>query len=71
MNNRIKNAYFWLGMVSVVFGSANIDFETLTSWKLLFEAILSILNNPVAIFWVAGGILGVYCDNTTPGFRDK
>lgn len=70
MNNRIKNVYFWLGMISVVFGSAGINFEDLTSWKLLFEAILSILNNPVAIVWVIGGVLGVYVNHTTPGLKD-
>lgn len=70
MNNRMKNVYFWLGMIGVVFGSAGIDFNTLTSWQLLFEAILSILNNPVAIFCVVGGIVGVYNNNNTPGLGD-
>ncbi len=70
-NNRFKNIYFYLGLVGVIFGAAGVDFNTLTSWKLLFEAILSILANPVAILCVIAGVLGAYTDPTTKGLRDR
>lgn len=70
MKNKLKNIYFWIGLIGVVFGSAGINFETLTSWKLLFEAILSILGNPVALMWAILGAVGVFVDNSTPGFKD-
>ena len=70
MKQKIKNIYFWIGLMGVVFGSAGINFETLTSWKLFFEAILSILGNPVALTWTILGVLGVFVDNSTPGFKD-
>jgi phi LC3 family holin len=70
MKQKIKNIYFWIGLIGVIFGSAGIDFETLTSWKLLFEAILSILGNPVALVWAILGTIGVFVDNGTPGFKD-
>jgi phi LC3 family holin len=70
MKQKIKNIYFWFGLIGVIFGSAGINFETLTSWKLLFEAILSILENPVALTWAILGAIGVFVDNSTPGFKD-
>lgn len=71
MDKRIKNIYFWIGIVGVVFAGAGIDFNTLTSWNLLLNAVLSILNNPVAIVSVIAAICGVCVDPTTPGITDK
>ena len=67
MKDKIKNPYFWLGLVSIIFASAGVDFNSLTSWALLAESVLGILNNPVALFAVAGAIIGVYNDNSTKG----
>ena len=64
---KFKNPYFWLGIVSIVFAAAGIDFNTLTSWQLLGKALLSILNNPVAVMAVIGAVLGVFNDNSTTG----
>lgn len=68
---RIKNYMFWLGIIGVIFSAAGIDFNTLTNWKLLLEAILSILNNPVAIVSVLMALGGVWVNPTTPGLLDK
>lgn len=70
MLNKFKNPYFILGLISTIFLAANIDFNTLTSWQLLLNAILGILNNPVAIVAVIGAVLGLVNDNSTPGFGD-
>lgn len=67
MKDKIKNPYFWLGLVSIIFASAGVDFNTLTSWQVLAESVLGILNNPVALFAVAGAIIGVYNDNSSKG----
>ena len=70
MEKRIKNIYFILGLVGVIFAAAGVDFESLTNWKLLFGAVVGIINNPVAIMSVAFAILGVFVDPTTPGVKD-
>ena len=67
MKDKIRNPYFWLGIVSVVFAASGIDFNTLTSWQLLGSALISILNNPVAIVAVIGAILGIFNDNSSEG----
>ena len=66
-NPKFKNPWFWLGLVSIIFGSAGVDMNTLTSWNALGQAILGILQNPVAVMAVVGGILGVFNDNGTKG----
>ena len=66
-NPKFKNPWFWLGLVSIIFGSAGVDMNTLTSWNALGQAVLGILQNPVAVMAVVGGILGVFNDNGTKG----
>ena len=64
---KLKNPYFWLSIVGLLFASAGIDFQTLTSWQLLAEALLSILNNPVSVVAVLTALVGIWNNNDTPG----
>ena len=64
---KLKNLYFWLSIVGLLFASAGIDFNTLTSWQLLGEALLSILNNPVSVVAVLTALVGIWNNNDTPG----
>lgn len=67
MKDKLRNPWFWLGIISIVFASAGIDFNSLTSWSLFGKALMSILQNPVALIAVIGGILGVFNDNSSKG----
>ena len=67
MNDKFKNPYFWLAVVALIFSAAGIDFNTLTSWSLLFDAITSILSNPVSIITIITALLGIWNDNSTRG----
>ena len=64
---KLKNPYFWLSIVGLLFASAGIDFNTLTSWQLLAEALLSILNKPVSVVAVLTALVGIWNNNDTPG----
>ena len=64
---KLKNPYFWLSIIGLIFASAGIDFNTLTSWQLLGEALLSILQNPVAVVAVLTALVGIWNDNSTKG----
>lgn len=66
-NAKFKNPYFWLSMFGLIFAAAGVDFNTLTSWQLLGEALLSILANPVSIVAVITAMLGVWNDNSSKG----
>ena len=67
---RFKNYMFYVGIVGVVFSAAGIDFNSLTSWGLLLDSVLQILNNPVSIVSVLMAIMGIITDTSTDGFLD-
>lgn len=67
MNEKLKNPYFWLSVFALIFSAAGIDFQTLTSWQLLVQALVDILMNPVAIVAVITAFLGIWNDNSTKG----
>ena len=67
MNGKLKNPYFWLSVFALIFSASGIDFQTLTSWQLLVQALVDILMNPVAIVAVITAFLGIWNDNSTKG----
>lgn len=67
MNEKLKNPYFWLSVFALIFSSAGIDFQALTSWQLLIQALVDILLNPVAIVAIITAFLGIWNDNSTKG----
>lgn len=67
MNDKLKNPYFWLSVFALIFSASGVDFYQLTSWKLLFNALLGILQNPVSVVAVITAFLGIWNDNSTKG----
>ena len=67
MKEKFKNPYFWLSTFALIFSASGVDFNQLTSWSLLVQALLGILNNPVSIVAVITAFLGIWNDNSTKG----
>ena len=67
MKDKIKNPYFWLSSFALIFSAAGVDFNQLTNWPLLIQALFDILNNPVARVTVLTAFLGIWNDNSTKG----
>ena len=67
MKEKLMNPYFWLSVVGLIFSASGIDFNTLTSWQLLGQALISVCNNPVSVVAVITALLGIWNDNSTPG----
>lgn len=65
--NKLKNPYFWLSLIALIFTAAGIEFEQLTSWGLMFQAVCDILQNPVSILAIITAFLGIWNDNSTKG----
>ena len=65
---KLKNPMFWLSIVGLLFASAGIEVNTLTSWQLLGQALLSIVENPFTLVCVIVAVLGIFNDNGTKGF---
>ena len=64
---KLKNPYFYLSVVALIFSASGVDFNQLTSWHLLGKALLDILNNPVCVIAVITAFLGIWNDNSTKG----
>ncbi|MDK0621648.1 phage holin [Clostridium perfringens] len=71
VKERLKSLPFWFGILGVVFSASGVDFNTLTSWSLLGQALLDILKNPVAVVSVAMAIYGIWNNPTQKGFKDE
>ena len=67
MNEKFKNPYFWLSVFALIFSAAGIDFNQLTSWQLLGQAMFEIIQNPVSIIAIITAFLGIWNDNSTKG----
>lgn len=67
MKEKFKNPYFWLSTFALIFSASGVDFNQLTSWSLLAEALVGILANPVAIIAIITAFLGIWNDNSTKG----
>lgn len=66
-NPKLKNPYFYLSVVALIFSASGVDFNQLTSWHLFGQALLAILNNPVCVIAVITAFLGIWNDNSTKG----
>lgn len=68
---RFKNPYFWIGLVATIFAAVGVSPECLTSWGILLEKIMQLLNNPFALGCMLVAIIGYVNDPTTKGISDS
>ena len=70
MNNRFTNPFFWIGLLGVLFSAAGISVESLTSWEILLDSLMSIISNPFLLVSVVAAVTGIFVDPTTKGLKD-
>ena len=68
---RVKNPYFWIGLIAVILAAVGISPECLTSWAILADKIMALLGNPFAIGCTVVAIIGYVNDPTTSGLSDS
>ena len=68
---RVKNPWFWVGLVGVILTAMGISAETLTSWKAVYDALMALVSNPFMLGSVFVAVLGVFVDPTTDGVTDS
>ena len=71
MKVRVKNPWFWVGLVGIILTAMGLDLETLTSWGVLWDSIVSLISNPFMLGSVVLAVLGVFVDPTTAGASDS
>lgn len=68
---RMKNPWFWVGIVSVAITAIGVDPQTFTSWAAVWEGIKAVLSNPVQLVTMCLAVLAVFIDPTTAGVTDS
>lgn len=68
---RMKNPWFWVGIVSVAITAIGVDPTTFTSWAAVFEGIKAVAQNPVQLVTMILAVLSVFIDPTTAGVTDS
>lgn len=68
---RLKNPWFWVGLVGVILTAIGVNAESLTSWKAVKDAFMALIGNPYMIGSVIVALLGVFVDPTTAGVGDS
>ena len=68
---RLKNPWFWVGVISIAIASIGLDPTTMTTWGAVWAAALDVLHNPVQIVTVLLAVLAVFIDPTTAGWSDS
>ena len=68
---RIKNPWFWVGLISVALTAIGVDPQTFTNWRSVLDGLLAVLSNPVQLGTFLLSILSVFIDPTTNGLSDS
>ena len=71
LKTRIKNPYFWTGLIGIILTAMGIDANMLTSWGAVFDAVKNLVSNPYMLFSVTMAVVGVLVNPTTKGLRDN
>lgn len=68
---RMKNPWFWVGVISVAITAIGVDPMTFTSWAAVFDGIKAVAQNPVQLVTMILAVLSVFIDPTTAGVTDS
>ena len=68
---RMKNPWFWVGIVSVAITAIGVDPMSFTSWPAVWEGIKYVCSNPVQLVTMCLAVLSVFIDPTTAGVTDS
>lgn len=71
MKDRIKNPYFWIGLVGVILTALQVEASTLTSWDKVLQLIMDTIQNPYLLTTTVMAVIGVVVDPTTRGAKDR
>ena len=68
---RVKNPWFWVGIVGTILAAMGVSPEMFTSWGAVWEAVVNLFSNPFMLVSVVLAVLGVFVDPTTAGVCDS
>lgn len=68
---RLKNPWFWIGIVSVIIAALGVDPNQFVTWDSVLSYIVEVLRNPVQLVSVVLAVLAIFIDPTTAGISDS
>ncbi len=68
---RLRNPWFWVGLVGIILTAMGISPEMLTSWDAVAGAAKGLISNPYMLASVVCAVLGVFVDPTTADIGDS
>lgn len=68
---RLRNWAFWVGLGATILAAMDVSPEMFTSWGILWQAVVDLINNPYRLGCVVLAIMGVLVDPTTYGIGDS
>lgn len=68
---RLRNWAFWVGLGATILAAMDVSPEMFTSWGILWQAMVDLINNPYRLGCVVLAIMGVLVDPTTAGIGDS
>lgn len=68
---RVKNPYFWIGLLGIVLSAMGVSADMFTSWGVVVEQAKALISNPYMIGSVIMALLGAILDPTTAGITDS
>jgi len=71
MKKRMRNPYFWIGIIGIVLTAMGVSADTLTSWDAVYAALLQLIHNPYMIGSVIIALVGVFVDPSSKGLLDS
>ena len=69
--SRIKNPWFWIGLMGVVLTAMGAEPSAFTSWQAVAEALKELIANPYMLITVVCAVLGVFVEPTSKGLKDR
>ena len=71
IKSRIKNPWFWAGILSVICVAIGANPESFTTWQFVWKQAVHIVSNPFLLITVTLAVLGQFVDPSTPGLSDQ
>lgn len=68
---RLRNWAFWVGLGATILAAMDVSPEMFTSWSILWQSVVDLINNPYRLGCVVLAIMGVLVDPTTSGIGDS
>ena len=68
---RLRNPYFYIGLIAVILAATGAEPQMFTSWQILIEKLKLFIQNPFLIGCTVVAVIGYINDPTTCGLSDS